>query len=171
MLTIRNPNNVRFQTPKTRHFQGYSLQFFFIRTVCRHHRRKTHWLGGSLCCLAVHHYQSLSVRERNTQLNKRPAASANWDRNFKRGKLIVFATTIWKHAKWYTCFIICWTAHYYAYYGTLCQQFDCLVLGEKKLASILMALDPNLSHGGRDHEINNFDLPLIFYTGTICWIG
>ena len=29
VLTIRNPNNVRFQTPETIHFQGYSLQFFF----------------------------------------------------------------------------------------------------------------------------------------------
>ena len=31
-----------------------------------------------------------------------------------------------------------------------------------------MALDPSPSHGGRDHEINNFDLTLVFYTGTIC---
>lgn len=97
-------------------FKDIVYNLFFIRTVCRHHRRKTHWLGGSLCCLAAHHYQSLSVRERKklTQLNKRPVASANWDRNFTIGKLIVCATTIWKHTKWYSCFIICWTAQYYA---------------------------------------------------------
>ena len=29
-----------------------------------------------------------------------------------------------------------------------------------------MALDPSPSHGGRDHEINNFDLTLVFYTGS-----
>ena len=125
------------QIPDSRNYTFSRIQstiFFPIRTVCRHHRRKTHWLGGSLCCSAAHHYQSLSVREikKKPQLNNRPAASANWDRNFTRVNCVCNynmktykMTHLFHHfVGWLNIMPI-----------ILCQQFDCLALGGEEIYS------------------------------------